>query len=186
MKKNYNIPLSYAHRVWVPEHTYNMNGALIHGHSATISVVVDIENGKHRDIEDFLQGVSSFVGDTINGRFFIDNADPMFYTLVMSMYESALLNIGSTERSNLPVLDPILYRGKPTGAFRVNLSPIKPLERAPVGDVLSSYLIFQFSPSADNMASWLFGLISDHSPAGCKIASVTFSNFGGESFEVDR
>ena len=187
MIKKSTVQICYAHRVWRPEHTFNVTGAFLHGHTATINITSDIGNSKHRDVEDRLNTLFAFLMETVNGHCFIDHADPMFYTLVMSIHNSSLVSLFPPGASipDVRILTEKRIGDIATDAFVVDMSGIMyPHKRMPVGDLLSSYLIFNFSPSADNLARWVFGIASKVLVDVAVVKSVEFTNIGGDSFEV--
>ena len=152
------IPVCYSHRVWDAKQTVDASCRRIHGHSARIRITLryNTANCSHAEIAAVATEVSTFFKTEVHNRFIIDDADPMFYTLVASLYE-ALCSANNSEMS-CSMFRGVKFNDK-TVAYFVDLAAVPSSENTPVHDVLSSYFIVNFCPSSGNLCRWLFTTI---------------------------
>lgn len=157
--------LCYAHRVWDHNYSFDDNCRLIHGHTADLSVVVKYDNldpTAHRQVEMTIEEVLGFMNAKIFNRFIIDHADPMFYTLVASLYECLMQEYKMDNRiGTQSYFVPITVPGTShIVAHEVNLSHFKDQSTSHVCDILKSYFITDFCPSTSNLAKWFYDLVN--------------------------
>lgn len=156
--------LCYAHRVWSPEYSYDEECRMIHGHTADLSLVVtyDREKTLHRTVEKTIDETFMFMNKNIFNRFLIDTADPMFYTLVSSLYESVAVefNVDVFNTAHNFYVPIIMPESNHVIAHEVNLSPFERAKNSPIYDVLRSYFITDFCPSSDNLSKWLYEMVN--------------------------
>ncbi len=161
---NSEYRLCYAHRVWGPTQTYDATCRMIHGHTADLGIFInyDIDAVHHRYVEAAIADIHDFLAMNVFNRFIIDSADPMFYTLVASMYEGLAEEFGvdmytTTHKFFLPVLIP---GSNMEAGRRVNLQPFEKARNSPIYDVLSGYFITDFCPSSPLLAEWLYKIVA--------------------------
>lgn len=156
--------LCYAHRVWNPSYSNDDACRMIHGHTADLSVDVEYGGGtdSHREVESTIGEVLKFMGENVYNRFIIDHADPMFYTLVASMYECLAqefkmdINV-YTHNFFVPITIPNTTH---VIAHKVNLSPFEKSRNSPIYDILRSYLITDFCPGSANLTKWFYDMVN--------------------------
>lgn len=154
--------LCYAHRVWNPIYSYDGNCRMIHGHTADLGIMAtyNTETIVHRDVEIAIDDVCSFMTKNIYSRFLIDYADPMFYTLVSSLYESFAEQCGvDIYAKGFQLFKPIVFTatGMPV-ASEVNLDAFEKAKNSHIYDILKSYVILDFCPSSDNLCKWFYAI----------------------------
>lgn len=173
--------LCYAHRVWNPEHSYDDNCRMIHGHTADLAVVVSYSSktSVHREVESNIEEIFSFLNKKLFNRFMIDHADPMFFTLVASLYEclAAEFNVDVSKNNHAFFVPVVLPESSIVVAHEVNLAPFEKARNSPVYDILKSYFITDFCPSADNLAEWFYNLVNSRvKKNGATLDFVEWSN----------
>lgn len=173
--------LCYAHRVWIPPQTYDETCRMIHGHTADLSLIVKYDSNKinHHQVARNVSELLAFMDAKVANRFIIDHADPMFYALVVSLYECLAkeygVDISKLHHGIFPniTLPAINYEV----ANEVNLDYFHRAKDSPIYDVLKSYFITNFCPSSDNLAKWFFELADSHiGNIGATLDSVEWSS----------
>lgn len=172
--------LCYAHRV--DDHTFSQTEKprMIHGHTADLSIVVNYssKDTQFRLVDTAVSEVFTFMGSQFFNRFFIDCNDPMYYTLVTSLYESVAEKLGiNLNEVNFDMLRDIHTESEIVVAKEVNLAPFRIDRNSPIHDVLKSYVVLDFCPSSDNLCKWFYNIVdSIVSPVGAEVEFVEWSS----------
>ncbi len=170
----------YGHRVYNQllntDYCGNDNKAKcrhIHGHEGLVRVHLSGTELTDRGmITDFkhLGWFKDFIDNSIDHKFIIDKNDPMFTALVADPYTVSSGQPDITYDS-VTVVDSTLSELVVGKTLRLNNIPLG----TPVYEVLEGYFIVNFVPTSENLAKWLFDIISfKMKPLEIKVSCVEF------------
>lgn len=151
----------YGHRVYVQklnqEYCGDDNKAKcrhLHGHEGLVHVHLEgNELNEQSMVTDFkhLGWLKTFIDDTMDHKFIIDQNDPMFTKLVNDILQNHTADI-NTYTTEIIVPGTTHAVGR-----RINLENFK--DDTPEYETLEGYLIVDFVPTSENLAKWMYDMV---------------------------
>jgi len=152
----------YGHRVWSqklnPEFCEAEDTKAkcrhLHGHEGLVHVFLEGDKLERGMLTDFkhLGWLKNFLDKNLDHRFILDKNDPMYYTLVISLYK----DISGKEVLNL--LKVKVPGTDHTAGYEVDLAGCNPNTAG--YETLEGYFIVDFAPTSENLSKWLFDCAS--------------------------
>jgi 6-pyruvoyltetrahydropterin/6-carboxytetrahydropterin synthase len=164
--------MAYGHRV----HTQNLNnefscGAapkcrMLHGHNAIIELSLRGQTLDNRGfVVDFveLNWFKKFIDDTLDHKFIIDKADPMFRNIIPHYVNG----------ENIPAELP--WKRKPEGYSIIDPNFFKTLYDKSLVEIYEGFVVVEFVPSSENLSKWLYDIAYNKMQTiGVEVESILF------------
>ena len=166
----------YGHRVWSQKlnKEFSLDNRCVcrhlHGHQGKVIVYLESDELVDGMVTDFkhLNWFKKFLDDTLDHKFIIDKSDPMFNSIVPTVYRD------NTEEKP--------YRGSeiPLKTFDEGYAIVDPnffkmISDDDLIDILEGFVVVDFVPTSENLSRWLHEIAQDKMDGlGVKVSSVQF------------